>query len=420
MIRWITKDLGTGAYEKCRTVSEVALLDVRDLVDKAGNTVSEVKNKIEQAVVLLEKGRKVLICCDAGLSRSNAVAAGVMCVLTNSSFYQAVRRVVVETGESSIKVEMLAVVRDAVTAIRELNVEQHRLAESRKVLITGGTGFLGKVLATHLESRHGIVMASGRRHLDLLRDAVEVDLMVQERGVTDILHLATPRVENTNRAVGESITMLRNVLDVCQVNSIKLFYVSSFQVFSGYSSSTQFLVTEETPPKPKSLKGKSKHLCEELIRKEAELDNLEYVIIRTSSVYGLSGTKPKFLWNFIDKARNGEDIYLHKFQNGYATLDLLHIRDFCKAIDLLLQYSVKGIIHLANGRPITTMDLAEMIRRIIENEVEIGDRHIDSSVMNIRIQIDKAKDILNWSPEIDIHSGIQELIKSNKGGISNG
>jgi UDP-glucuronate decarboxylase len=315
---------------------------------------------------------------------------------------------------------MLAVVRDAVAAIRDLNMVQHGLSESRKVLITGGTGFLGKVLVAHLEHRHAIVTASGRRHLDLLRDAVEVNLMVQEQGITDVLHLANPRLENTNRAVGESITMLRNVMDVCQVNGIKLYYVSSFHVFSGYSSSTQFLVTEETPPKPKSLTGKSKHLCEELIRKEAELDNLECVIIRTSTVYGLSRVKPKFLWNFIDKARSGEDIYLHKFQNGYATVDLLHIEDFCNAIDLLLRHSVNDIIHLASGRPITTLELARIIRRIIGTNVEIGHRHIDGNVMNIRIQTDKAKDILTWSSEIDIHSGIEELIKFNKGGISYG
>jgi len=78
MIRWIIPEkLGTAAH--ISDIGDVAnILDVRDLVDRSGNSAEIIKSKIDKALAFLEAGKKVIVCCDYGISRSNAIAAGIL------------------------------------------------------------------------------------------------------------------------------------------------------------------------------------------------------------------------------------------------------------------------------------------------------------------------------------------------------
>ena len=86
--------------------TEIKVLDVRDLVDKSGNTSDAVRRKIDQAVCWLNDGDTVLICCDHGISRSNAIAVGVLSIYQDIDFNNAVKTVVEATGEKAIKLEV--------------------------------------------------------------------------------------------------------------------------------------------------------------------------------------------------------------------------------------------------------------------------------------------------------------------------
>ena len=113
-IRWITPLLGTAPAMALRDAgSDLHIVDVRDLVDKAGNRADAVAEKIRAGQALLAAGKKTVVCCDYGISRSNAIAAGILACAEGISLESAVRRVQDATGEGEIKVEPLQVVRAA-------------------------------------------------------------------------------------------------------------------------------------------------------------------------------------------------------------------------------------------------------------------------------------------------------------------
>lgn len=60
------------------------VLDCRDMLDGSGNPLSLYKSKIEQGLEFIKKGSRIVVCCGAGVSRSNAIAAGILMFLEHS------------------------------------------------------------------------------------------------------------------------------------------------------------------------------------------------------------------------------------------------------------------------------------------------------------------------------------------------
>lgn len=80
-----THGIGDRCYphtkEQLLTGNEVdgwTIVDCRDMLDEGGNPISLYKEKIDQVLEFLKQGKKVVICCGAGMSRSNAIAIGVL------------------------------------------------------------------------------------------------------------------------------------------------------------------------------------------------------------------------------------------------------------------------------------------------------------------------------------------------------
>jgi UDP-glucuronate decarboxylase len=126
----------------------------------------------------------------------------------------------------------------------------------------GGAGFLGKPIHQKLAQEFAVV-APDRKELDL-QQAAQLDLLAGEEEIDCLIHLANPRVYTSNIALGDTLTMLRNVLDVCVARDIKLIYLSSWEVYSGYRSN-HLKADESTPLHPKGPYAETKYLCEMLI-----------------------------------------------------------------------------------------------------------------------------------------------------------
>ena len=223
MIRWISEKLGTGSHEQVAGQPGLTIVDVRDMVDKPGNLPQTARARIAEGVAHLQRGEKVVVCCDYGISRSNAIAAGILARHEGLSFNDAVLKVMEATGEKDMKVDVLSAVREAL----EGNPKRQVTGESEKrILITGGSGFIGTTLAGLLADRHK-VFAPTRQQTDLTGGAVSLDLFVRQHEINCLVHLANPRIYNTNQSMGESLLLLKNVLDVCRQNQLRLIYPSS-------------------------------------------------------------------------------------------------------------------------------------------------------------------------------------------------
>lgn len=412
MIRWITPEIGTAAFENA--IEEIPiqengteLVDVRNLVDKEGNQIDDVKAKIYQGLELINQGKRAVVCCDYGMSRSNALAAGILSLHTGVSLEDAVRKVLKATGETNIRVEVLQTVRQAISSGSRV-VE--RPPEQKRILITGGSGFIGSGLASDLREKSFDVYTPSRNAIDLTGGMVNLDLYVRENGIHTLVHLANPRVYTTNDSVGATLTMLKNVLDVCFFNNLRLFYISSWVVCSGYRGT--LIADEQLPLKPKGTYGQCKALCEHLIQfyREKGLDRC--TVLRVGNVYGVNSRAPRFIWNFKAKAKNNEMIVTHEYLNGFPSLDLLHISDLRRAIVLAVEKNRNGDFNIGTGQLLSTAWVAEYIVKALKSKSKIMHHKIQDYVGNVSMDSTKAKKQLDWQPKIHFSEGITEILKN--------
>lgn len=401
MIHWINNELGTAQKSEVKE-NNYKIVDVRDMVDKKGNSKQLILEKINTAIQLIKEKNRVVICCDYGLSRSNAIAIGVLVKYYGYNFEEAVKLIIKKTNRETIQLGMLESVR------RALDLNESKQKNKKAILITGASGFIGSVLTKTLKDKYNLITPSGKE-INLLNGSMVLDLLVKESKPNLIIHLANPRIYATDQAMGEMIVMLKNVLNVCRINNIPIIYPSSWVVFGGYYDNKLLSASEKLTPRPKDTYGETKMLCEILLRHYQEFYGLKVCLLRMSPIYGPDSDKPKFIWNFFEKAKNNLPIYTHKYKNGPPILDLLNIKDLVRAIEVVIEKDFWGILHLGSGQGFSTFEIAQKIKKICGSKSKISLREIDDYNANIIMDITKAQKVLNWFPKIDINEGLKEL-----------
>ncbi|CAN7451562.1 NAD-dependent epimerase/dehydratase family protein [Cupriavidus necator] len=402
-IRWITPLLGTApAMAMQGAADDIHLVDVRDLVDKSGNRADSVAEKIQIGHDLLKSGKKTVVCCDYGISRSNAIAAGILARAENISLEAAVRRVQDATGEQEIKAEPLRAVRQALGG----SATAAQRGVKRRVLLTGGSGFLGRYVLTELADKVELLVPS-RGQLDLSRGATQLDVMVGEGAADVLVHLANPRVYTSNVAMGEALTMLRNVIDVCISRDIPLIYISSWEIYSGYPGDLR--ADESLPALPRGPYAETKYLSETLIEHCKTHYGLRCALVRSSPVYGLGSDRPKFIYSFIDKARRGEKIVTHAYRNGDPALDLLHASDLASLIAKVVCSQFVGTLNVGSGAVHSTPSIAQRIVEMLDSKSAVERTLIDADTARITMDFGRAKSLLNWEPSIRFEDGLAGL-----------
>lgn len=404
MTRWITEQLGTAPASEVLGQPGFELVDVRDLVDKGGNSSQAIKAKIDQGVKSLAAGHRTVVCCDYGISRSNAVAAGILARHNCIPFLDAVRMVQQQTGEAEIKLEPLEAVRQALEGD-----SKPMLASRQTILMTGGGGFVGTALRARLKGNVDVI-APVRDDVDVLKGATQLHLLAAESGAQTIVHLASPRVYTSNVALGQTLSMLRNVLEVAASRHMRLIYLSSWEVFSGYTG--DLLVNEAVPPLAKGPYGDTKLLSEQLIQNFKRTADLNCTVIRSSPVYGFGSDRPKFIYNFAAKAKAGDRIVTHRYLNGDAALDLLHIDDLVDALARFIDCRVSGVFHLGTGELTSTFEIAKFLARKLRSNSDVVQSDIESHAARIAMNTAKARAVLEWQPCVKIWDGLGDLVKN--------
>ena len=413
MIRWISDYLGTAPWFATAECSDYRRLDVRDLVDGAGNPVEAVRAKIDEGLDTIRGGNKLVVSCQYGISRSNAIAAGIFAIQENIPFGEAVKRVLLLTGEKAIKLEVLGAVREAIGSEFPALVQgEGRQSKKRSILITGASGFIGSHLLNELGSKLKI-LSPIHQDLDLITDDVLLDLLVKEHGVDTIVHLANPRIYSTVQAMGRTIVMLKNVLEVCRNNSLKLVYLSSWTVYAGYVSS-ELRASEELPINPKGIYSETKSLCETLVNSYRHNFGLKCCMLRVSPVYGVGSRQPAFLYTFLEHLRANKTIYTHLYLNGEPKLDLINVNDVVRAIMSLLQTDFLDScdFNIGSGSLHSTREIAEMLKQICQSLSQIKQHQIDDYVANIVIDAELARARLGWAPKVDLCDGLRDIVES--------
>jgi len=116
MVIWLVDDLGTAPCNESFE-GDIYQVDVTDLVEGKGNDKGILQKRIIESTTALRAGRKVVLCCDRGIVRSNTLAIAVMMCL-GLTYKEAVGVVSNKVSSQAINIDLLNDALQAVNLIR--------------------------------------------------------------------------------------------------------------------------------------------------------------------------------------------------------------------------------------------------------------------------------------------------------------
>jgi UDP-glucuronate decarboxylase len=218
--------------------------------------------------------------------------------------------------------------------------------------------------------------------------------------------------------MGDSLSMLRNVLDVCRVSGVRLLYMSSWEVYSGYRA-REISADESLPQRPKGPYGETKVLAESLLEHQRSMHGLDYTIVRASPVYGEGSDKPKFLHTFVRKALAGVPVIrTHRYSNGLPMLDLLDVDDLIGLVASVIAEKAEGAFNVGGGKLYSTAEIAKMVGKLCGVECRIEFEEIDDAIANVLMDSSRARALLGWKPTANFEDKLNELVARHRAELS--
>jgi nucleoside-diphosphate-sugar epimerase len=313
------------------------------------------------------------------------------------------------------------------------------MADEKKILITGGFGFVGAHLAHALVKNDFAVTlfdnsewnSSSAFALGLAENALvkrvfgsvtqphDLDLLshdfshiVHAAGVLGIKRVAEQQI----LTMDVNILGTRHVLDLAdrQTQLIRFIQFSTSETYGQIASSP-----DEDQPSIIPARGHrwcyatSKVAGEYLVKAFIAERDLPAVIVRPFNVYGPYRYGSNALTTLVKNAIAGTRLTISG--SGEQTRSWCHIRDFVRAVVATLQTDgISGeVFNIGNDKNnISMLKLAQTICEMTGSPSEIYVDNLESDDVHFRQpNISKARKLLNYEPEIDLPTGINELIK---------
>ena len=303
--------------------------------------------------------------------------------------------------------------------------------KNKKVLITGGAGFIGSNIVRHLIKEGNSVtvldnfMSGYRSNLDAfptvriiegdIRDKTAVEVAM--KGAEVVFHLAAS--VGNKRSIDHPISDAEiNVLGTIQVleaarkEGVRKIVVSSSAGIFGELKTMP--IKEDHPIEPDSPYGCTK-LCEEkLCLAYAKLYAIEAVALRYFNVYGPNQRFDAYgnvIPIFVFRMLRNEPLLI--YGDGEQTRDFVHVDDVVQAnIKAADSIGVSGAFNIASGTRVTINRLVEMITKDNPNSIEI--EHGPERPGDVRhslADLTLAHQRINYTPSVDLESGIVEYVK---------
>ena len=262
-----------------------------------------------------------------------------------------------------------------------------------KVLLTGGTGFIGKAVLSRLDRKHEISIF-GRTKPEPKYEFVKGDLRNLEavsratNNIEAIIHLGAVLVDKDPVETMEINTMgTFNLLEAAVKNNVKRFvFASSIQAIG---DAVYLPINEDHPCKPKNIYGLSKLMGEELCSFYSRLYNLSTISLRIGGVLDWKdlskkpGDWPEILWSCVD------------------------VRDVTHGIDLSLDVEVtkNEILFITAADQFSAESIPILVKKHFPR-VKISKDFLSRERASF-FDISKARKVLGYQPKYDYHTYIE-------------
>ena len=204
-----------------------------------------------------------------------------------------------------------------------------------KILLLGGTGFIGKVLLNKLEQYHSTKIMIHSTNLQTTAQKFKGDILNKKsffdeiRNDETIINLLGQLTANESDCIKSNILGGLNLLNSCIDKKIRqIILISSINV---YGENLKRSSKETDPSNPASNYGKIKMITEEMYKNFSETYGINVTVLRLAGIYGPNGNSG-FLTKIVKSIKN-KNIIPVCYNNGEQQRDMLYIDD---AIDCIL------------------------------------------------------------------------------------
>ena len=303
----------------------------------------------------------------------------------------------------------------------------------KKILVTGGAGFIGSHLCKKLiedgndvlcvdnyftGTKKNINELFSNPYFEMVRHDICFPLYVE---VDEIFNLACPAspihyqhdpVQTTKTSVHGAI----NMLGLAKRINVKILQASTSEVYGDPKKHPQ----NETywgnvnPIGPRSCYDEGKRCAETLFFDYYRQHNLEIKVVRIFNTYGpnMHPNDGRVVSNFIMQALQNKDLTV--YGNGEQTRSFCFIDDLVSGLQKMMNSGKENIgpINLGNPTELKILDLAKKIIKLTNSKSKIINRDLPlDDPIRRKPDISEAKKILNWDPKVDIDDGLKETIE---------
>jgi len=308
--------------------------------------------------------------------------------------------------------------------------------QRRRILVTGGSGFLGSHLCERLlADGHEVVCLDNfftgtRSNVEPLLDNHRFELMRHDvtdpltMEVDEIYHLACPASpihyqRNPVRTIRTAVEGTLNMLDLAREARARILIASTSEVYGDpiEHPQTEAYWGNVNPIGPRACYDEGKRCAEALAVSYARQYAVEVRIARIFNTYGprMHENDGRVVSNFVVQALRNEPITI--YGEGEQT------RSFCYATDLIegfvrLMASPHGAdpVNLGNPRETTVRELAELTRRLVGSKSELVRAPLPKDDPTRRNpDITRAQKLLGgWAPVVPLEKGLSATIDDFK------
>ena len=309
---------------------------------------------------------------------------------------------------------------------------------SKRILVTGGAGFLGSHLCERLlaagndvlcvdnyftGSKQNIVNCLDNPRFELMRHDVTFPLYVE---VDEIYNLACPAspihyqhdpVQTTKTSVHGAI----NMLGLAKRTRAKIFQASTSEVYGDPTVHPQVesYRGNVNPLGPRACYDEGKRCAETLFFDYHRQHELRIKVARIFNTYGprMHPNDGRVVSNFIVQALKGEPITL--YGDGSQTRSFCYVDDLVDALMRLMATgdAFTGPVNLGNPHEFTILELAQEVIRLTRSRSKIVRRKLPSDdPKQRRPDIALAKKALRWRPSTELEAGLRKTIEYFRNG----
>ncbi len=316
----------------------------------------------------------------------------------------------------------------------------------RRVIITGGAGFIGSNLLRRLIPKYPdylfvnldcLTYAGNLGNLSDLQDSPnyrfekvsilnrpEIERCFRSYQPDGLIHLAAEShvdrsIESAADFIATNITGTYNLLESAREAAanrpFRFHHISTDEVFGSIMDGKS--ADEDSSYRPNSPYAASKAASDHLVRAYHVTHHLDTIISHSSNNYGPYQFPEKLIPLFIRNAQAG--MPLPVYGDGKHSRDWIYVEDHCQAIDLLFHQAESGSVYnVSSGVESRNIDLVKMLCRILGKRLSRPDIEASISYVTDRpghdrrysLSSNRLRERFGWKPEIELEQGLERTV----------